>query len=93
MSATRVPVPVTVIAAALGGCLEANSQQTTQNGLCLLCFSTTPNNSVDGNTATAARLTLPVGLLNGWIQQTLQFNNPGKAGDIVDVELELPGNC
>ena len=91
VSATRVPVPVTVIAAALGGCLEANSQQTTQNGLCLLCFSTTPNNSVDGNTATAARLTLPVGLLNGWIQQTLQFNNPGKAGDIVDVELELPG--
>lgn len=91
VSATRVPVPVTVIAAALGGCLEANSQQTTQNGLCLLCFSTTPNNSVDGNTATAARLTLPVGLLNGWIQQTLQFNNPGLAGDIVDVELELPG--
>ncbi|OCB73250.1 gliding motility-associated C-terminal domain-containing protein [Flavobacterium piscis] len=91
VSATRVPVPVTVIAAALGGCLEANSQQTTQNGLCLLCFSTTPNNSVDGNTTTAARLTLPVGLLNGWIQQTLQFNNPGLAGDIVDVELELPG--
>ncbi|SHL83475.1 Ig-like domain-containing protein [Flavobacterium saccharophilum] len=91
VSATRVPVTVTVLATPLGTCLEANSQQTTQNGLCLLCSSTTPNNSVDGNIATAARLTLPVGLLNGWIQQTLQFNNPGKAGDIVDVELELPG--
>jgi gliding motility-associated-like protein/uncharacterized repeat protein (TIGR01451 family) len=91
VSATRVPVLVTVIPSALGGCLEAGSQQTVQNGLCLLCSSTNPNNSVDGNSATAARLTIPVGLINGWIQQTLQFNNPGRAGDIVDVELELPG--
>ncbi|MFH6948586.1 gliding motility-associated C-terminal domain-containing protein [Flavobacterium sp. FlaQc-51] len=91
VSATRVPVTVTVLANPLGGCLEANSQQTTQNGLCLLCSSTTPNNSVDGNSATSARLTLPIGLVNGWIQQTLQFNNPGKVGDIVDVELALPG--
>ncbi|WP_425280025.1 immunoglobulin domain-containing protein, partial [Flavobacterium fluviatile] len=87
----RVPVVVNVQPAALGGCLEAGSQQTNQNGLCLLCGSTNPNNSVDGNPATAARLTVPVGLLNGWIQQTLQFNNPGRQGDIVDVELELPG--
>ncbi|KIQ22269.1 hypothetical protein RT99_08770 [Flavobacterium sp. MEB061] len=91
VSATRVPVTVTVIPSALGGCLEAGSQQTLQNGLCLLCSSTNPNNSVDGNTATAARISVPVGLINGWVQQTLQFNNPGKAGDIVDVELELPG--
>ena len=91
VSATRVPVTVTVIPSALGGCLEAGSQQTLQNGLCLLCSSTSPNNSVDGNSLTAARLTVPVGLINGWIQQTLQFNNPGRAGDIVDVELELPG--
>ena len=91
VSAVRVPVTVTVQQSALGGCLEASSQQTTQNGLCLLCSSTDPNNSVDGNTATAARLTVPLGLINGWIQQTLQFTNPGKTGDIVDVELEIPG--
>ncbi|WP_073482199.1 gliding motility-associated C-terminal domain-containing protein [Flavobacterium sp. CF108] len=91
VSAVRVPLTVTVQLSALGGCLEASSQQTTQNGLCLLCSSTDPNNSVDGNTATAARLTVPLGLINGWIQQTLQFTNPGKTGDIVDVELEIPG--
>ena len=91
VSATRVPVAVTVIPLALGGCLEAGSQQTVQNGLCLLCSTTNPNNSVDGNSLTAARLTVPVGLINGWIQQTLQFNNPGRAGDIVDVDIELPG--
>ncbi|MBF4519335.1 hypothetical protein IRZ71_23555 [Flavobacterium sp. ANB] len=91
VSATRVPVTVTVQPSALGGCLQANSQQTVQNGLCLLCSSTNPNFSVDGNTATAARLSVPIGLLTGWVQQTLQFNNPGKAGDIVDVDLELPG--
>ncbi|GIQ59919.1 hypothetical protein Flavo103_30550 [Flavobacterium collinsii] len=91
VSATRVPVTVTVIPAALGGCLEANSQQTTQNGLCLLCSSSAQNNSVDGNSATSSSLTVPIGLVNGWIQQTLQFNNPGKAGDIIDVDLALPG--
>ncbi|MFD2939263.1 Ig-like domain-containing protein, partial [Flavobacterium notoginsengisoli] len=91
VSTARVPITVTVLANPLGTCLEANSQQTTQNGLCLLCSSTNPNLSVDGNIATAARLTLPVGLVNGYIQQTLQFNNPGKTGDIVDVELALPG--
>ncbi|MEN2399852.1 hypothetical protein GKZ90_0008700, partial [Flavobacterium sp. MC2016-06] len=90
VSTSRVPVTVTVIASPLGGCLQANGQQTTLNGLCLLCSSTNPNLSVDGNTATAAQLSVPVGLVNGWIQQTLQFNNPGKAGDIIDVELELP---
>ncbi|EJL60801.1 hypothetical protein PMI10_03659, partial [Flavobacterium sp. CF136] len=91
VSTTRVPVTVTVQPAALGGCLEANSQQTNQNGLCLFCSATNPNNSVDGSSATAAQLTVPIGLINGWIQQTLQFNNPGRAGDIVDVELELSG--
>ncbi|MCV2486846.1 hypothetical protein OD917_18090, partial [Flavobacterium sp. SH_e] len=91
VSAARVPVLVTVQPASLVGCLEAGSQQIVQNGLCLLCSSTNPNNSVDGNIATATRLTVPVGLINGYIQQTLQFNNPGKAGDIVDVEMELPG--
>ncbi|WP_264551274.1 gliding motility-associated C-terminal domain-containing protein [Flavobacterium sp. N2038] len=91
VSASRVAVTVNVSANPLGTCLEANSQQTAQNGLCLLCSSTTPNNSVDGNPATFARLTLPVGLADGWIQQTLQFNNPGKADDTIDVELALPG--
>ncbi|MFD1605774.1 gliding motility-associated C-terminal domain-containing protein [Flavobacterium artemisiae] len=90
VSTSRVPVLVNVITTPLGGCLQANSQQTLLNGLCLLCSSTNPDLSVDGNIATAARLTVPVGLINGWVQQTLQFNNPGKAGDIVDVELELP---
>ncbi|KAF2331387.1 Ig-like domain-containing protein [Flavobacterium daemonense] len=91
VGASRVPITVNVVNTPPGGCLLANSQQTSVNGVCLLCSSTNPNNSVDGDITTAARLTVPVGLINGWIQQTLQFNNPGKAGDIIDVELELPG--
>jgi len=90
VSATRIPVTVTVQPTALGGCLEASSQVTTQVGICLLCNATNPNFSVDGNPATATRLTIPANVL-GSMQQTLQFTNPGKAGDIVDVDLELPG--
>ena len=88
---TRASILVTVSPPLTAGCLEAGSQQTAQNGLCLLCSTTTPGNSVDANPNTAARLTVPVGLLNAYIQQTLQFSNPGKAGDIIDVDLELPG--
>ncbi|KAF2340456.1 Ig-like domain-containing protein, partial [Flavobacterium tistrianum] len=90
VSATRVPVTVTVQPSALGGCLEASSQVTSQVGICLLCNATNPNFSVDGNPATAARLTIPANVV-GSMQQTLQFTNPGKAGDRVDVDLELPG--
>ncbi len=89
VSATRVPVTVTVQPAALGGCLEASSQVTTQVGICLLCSATNLNNSVDGNPATAATLSVPVGVAAS-IQQTLQFTNPGKAGDVVEVDMELP---
>ncbi|PAM95054.1 hypothetical protein B4N84_07135 [Flavobacterium sp. IR1] len=88
---TRASIVVTVLPPSVAGCLEAGSQQTSQNGLCLLCSTTAPENSVDANPNTAARLTVPVGLLNAYIQQTLQFTNPGKAGDIIDVDLELPG--
>ncbi|WP_323489252.1 gliding motility-associated C-terminal domain-containing protein [Flavobacterium sp. PL02] len=90
VSATRVPIVVNVSTSSLGGCLDANSQQTAQNGLCLLCSSSNPNNSVDGSSSTAATLSVPVGLVTGWIQQTLQFNNSGQAGDVITVDLEIP---
>ncbi|MCD0476083.1 hypothetical protein LPB87_16920, partial [Flavobacterium sp. EDS] len=90
VSATRAAINVTVVTNPLGGCLDANSQQTTQNGLCLFCSSPNSDNSVDGSSSTAARLSVPVGLVDGWIQQTLQFNNPGQAGDVITVDLEIP---
>ncbi|WP_244284436.1 Ig-like domain-containing protein [Flavobacterium oncorhynchi] len=86
----RVPITVTV-AAAQGSCLQANSQQTSQSGLCLLCGSSNQNKSVDGDNDTAARLSVPVGLINDWVQQILQFNNAGQAGDVITVELGIPG--
>ncbi|UUW07351.1 gliding motility-associated C-terminal domain-containing protein [Flavobacterium plurextorum] len=90
VSALRVPITVTVTAAQ-GSCLQANSQQTSQSGLCLLCGSLDQNKSVDGDNNSAARLTVPVGLVNDWVQQILQFNNAGQAGDVITVELGIPG--
>jgi gliding motility-associated-like protein/uncharacterized repeat protein (TIGR01451 family) len=92
VSTTRLPVTVTVQAIPLGTCLEANSQQTTRNGLCLLCGVTDEGKSVDGLNSTATNLSIPIGLINGRVQQTLQFNNAGKAGDVIEVELGIPGN-
>ncbi|WP_306353267.1 gliding motility-associated C-terminal domain-containing protein [Flavobacterium sp. '19STA2R22 D10 B1'] len=91
VSPTRVPITVTVLTGVPANCLAANSQQTNQNGLCLFCGSTNPDYSVDNDNNTAARITVPVGLITGWIQQTLQFSTAGKVGDIIDVELGIPG--
>ncbi|WP_431245007.1 hypothetical protein ACQ9BO_12935 [Flavobacterium sp. P21] len=82
------PVPIT-------SCLQANAQVTSTGGIfglgCLTCSSSNQGDSVDGNNSTVARLTVPVGLVNEYIQQILTFSTSGKAGDIIDVELGIPG--
>ncbi|WP_431245006.1 immunoglobulin domain-containing protein [Flavobacterium sp. P21] len=54
VSASRTAITVNVVSTPAGGCLLANSQQTSLNGLCLLCGSTNPDNSVDGDINTAS---------------------------------------
>ena len=59
--------------------------------LCVLCNGNNGANAVDADPNNFASLTITAGLLNSYIQQALDFTTPGQAGDIIDVELELPG--
>ena len=87
---TRGVINVIVIANT-STCLQAGTQATSTDGvLCGLCTALTPNDSVDGNINSYAHLSVPLGV-GGFIQQQLIFANPGQAGDIIDVELEVPG--
>ncbi|WP_026956701.1 DUF7507 domain-containing protein, partial [Algoriphagus vanfongensis] len=91
VSAGRDEVIVTVVIDDAGDCTIANGQTVGTDGLlCLLCFATDTQQAVDGNSATASRLTVPVGLL-GSIYQTLSFPTQGAAGDSVRIDLGIPG--
>ncbi|WP_026953654.1 immunoglobulin domain-containing protein, partial [Algoriphagus vanfongensis] len=91
-SAVREMITVVVIPAnPVDDCTIANGQTVGTDGLlCLLCFATDAQQAVDGNSATASRLTVPVGLL-GSIYQTLSFPTQGAAGDSVRIDLGIPG--
>lgn len=73
-------------------CDAAIDQTTDINGLCLLCSINNPGGSVDNDRNTFSQLSVPVGLLGAYAQQTLRFAGTGRAGDSVVVELGTPGS-
>ncbi|RYE21797.1 MAG: hypothetical protein EOP51_14745, partial [Sphingobacteriales bacterium] len=90
VSATRVPVTVTVSAGpANPNCNAAVAQQTAIDGLCLLCSIQGASNSTDANLTNFTRINLAVGVgASGY--QRLIFANPGSATDSIRLDLETP---
>jgi gliding motility-associated-like protein len=95
VSATRAAGVVTVTSSTVNPtpCDAAIAETTDINGLiCLGCAINNETASVDADRNTFSQLSVPVGLLNAYAQQTLRFANTGIAGDSVVVELGIPGN-
>ncbi|MFW0715722.1 putative Ig domain-containing protein [Pedobacter sp. N23S346] len=91
VSASRVPVTVTVIPGGTGtACNAANSQNSGITGLCLLCGITGAGNSTDNDATNATRITLGVGVASSGYQQLI-FPTTGSATDSVRLDLALPG--
>ncbi len=91
VSASRVPVTVTVIPAGSGtACNAANSQTSGITGICVLCGITGAGNSTDANPDNFTRITLAVGVASTGFQQ-LRFPISGTATDSVRLDLALPG--
>ncbi|WP_184544605.1 gliding motility-associated C-terminal domain-containing protein [Mucilaginibacter sp. FT3.2] len=94
ISATRASGNVTINAISNNPvpCDAAIDQTNTTSGLlCVLCGISNATGSVDANSNTFSQLSVPVGLLGGYAQQTLRFANTGRAGDTVVVDLGIPG--
>ncbi len=91
VSASRVPVTVTVIPGGTGtACNAANTQNSGITGICLLCGITGAGNSTDSDLSNATRITLGVGVASSGYQQLI-FPTAGLASDSVRLELALPG--
>ncbi|WP_316850253.1 Ig-like domain-containing protein [Pedobacter agri] len=91
VSASRVPVTVTVIPlSGATACNAAGSQSTAINGICILCGIAGAGNSTDADPNNFTRLTLGVGVGASGVQQLI-FQNPGAATDSIRLNLGLPG--
>lgn len=91
VSASRVPVTVTVIPVGTGtACNAANSQSSGITGICLLCGISGAGNSTDTDPNNFTRITLAVGVASSGYQQ-LRFPIAGTATDSVRLDLALPG--
>ncbi|RYD96929.1 MAG: T9SS type B sorting domain-containing protein, partial [Sphingobacteriales bacterium] len=91
VSASRVPVTVTVIPVGNGtACNAANSQTSGITGICLLCGISGAGNSTDTDLNNFTRITLAVGVASTGFQQ-LRFPVTGTDTDSLRLDLALPG--
>lgn len=93
-SPTRTPVNITVNPIFSTSCDFANTQTVDVNGgvLCVGCTVVNPNNSVDADTTTFGRITLPVAVVGSHVSQMLIFSDGGLAGDSVTVKIGIPAS-
>ncbi|MBB6111408.1 gliding motility-associated C-terminal domain-containing protein [Mucilaginibacter lappiensis] len=94
ISATRAAGVVNIIPVATSpvACDAATAQTNSANGLCLLCGISNAGGAIDNDRNTFSQIHVPIGLLGGSAQQTLQFAHAGIVGDSVIVELGIPGS-
>ncbi|SEW09622.1 gliding motility-associated C-terminal domain-containing protein [Chitinophaga sp. YR573] len=89
-SSARVFVTATVIP---GGndipCDAATSETNTANGICLGCFVENPALAVDNSTSTSSTLRVVLGLLGGYVQQTLIFPQVSELNDSTQIRLSF----
>jgi gliding motility-associated-like protein len=90
VSASRVPVTVTVITSGGGtACNAANAQSTAITGICVLCSINGAGNSTDADATNFTRITLGVGVGATGYQQLI-FPSVGAATDSIRLDLALP---
>jgi hypothetical protein len=89
-SSARVFVTATVIP---GGndipCDAATSETNTANGVCLGCFVQNPALAVDNSTSSGSTLHVVLGLLGGYVQQTLIFPQVSELNDSTQIRLSF----
>lgn len=73
-------------------CDIATSQISNANGLCIGCYIDNQGSAVDGSIQSFSTLHTILGLLGGYVQQTLIFSSPSDAGDSVRIGLSLPAS-
>ncbi|RVU00455.1 gliding motility-associated C-terminal domain-containing protein [Mucilaginibacter limnophilus] len=89
-SENRTAVNISVTINYNSPCTFANEQSSNINGLCIGCGVTNRNLAIDADTTTSSRITVVAGLLGGFAEQELRFQQPGLAGDTVRFVIQTP---
>jgi gliding motility-associated-like protein len=89
-SANRTAITINVTIDTNSPCTFANTQSSNVNGICVGCTITNNVLAIDADTTTASTITVTAGLLGGYAEQELQFQQPGFSGDTVKVVLRTP---
>ena len=88
-SATRTPVTINVTTTS-APCTFASQQTTNVNAICIGCGVTNAPLSTDGDTTTSSTINVLAGLLGGYAEQQLIFQQPGLKGDTIKLVLQNP---
>jgi gliding motility-associated-like protein len=93
----KSPARVFVTATVLPGgndipCDAATSETNTANGVCLGCSVQNPALAVDNSTSTGSTLHVLLGLLGGYVQQTLIFPQISELNDSTQIRLSFDGS-
>ncbi|MBK0380470.1 gliding motility-associated C-terminal domain-containing protein [Mucilaginibacter segetis] len=89
-SANRTPVTINVTINTNSPCTFANTQSNSANGICIGCTITNGALAADADTTTASTINVLAGLVGGYADQYLQFQQPGFAGDTVKAVISTP---
>lgn len=73
-------------------CDAATTQENSANGICIGCYVENPALAVDNSTASKSTLHVVLGLLNGYVQQSLIFPRTSEPGDSAVVALSFDGS-
>jgi gliding motility-associated-like protein len=92
-TANRVSVTATVIPGNNDiPCDAATAEANTANGICIGCYVQNPALAVDNSTTTGSTLHVVLGLLNGYVQQSLIFPAVSQTDDSVQVSIAFPSS-
>ncbi|GAA4339804.1 hypothetical protein GCM10023149_50760 [Mucilaginibacter gynuensis] len=89
-SVSRTPVTISVTIDNNSPCVFAKEQSSNVNGICIGCGVDLNNLAIDADTTTASSIHVLAGLLGGFAEQELRFQQPGVSGDTVRIVVQAP---
>ncbi|MFD0793495.1 gliding motility-associated C-terminal domain-containing protein [Mucilaginibacter litoreus] len=90
LSANRTAISINVNINNNSPCTFANTQNTNVNGICIGCSIENNALATDADTTTASTIHVIAGLIGGYAEQNLVFQQPGFTGDTVKLVLHTP---
>lgn len=90
LSTARTSITIQVNINTNSPCSFANQQTSDVNNICVGCSVSNGDLAVDADSTTASTIRVTAGLIGGYAEQELRFQQAGIAGDTVKMVIETP---